>query len=68
MLYIYYNIYVILYNIYIYYVIYNTCVCICMYVYIVICISFHVKWTKAAHNPSQTLMKFYQVKGMYKIR
>ena len=30
--------------------------------------SFHVKWTKAGHDPSQILMKLFQMKGIYKIR
>ena len=30
--------------------------------------SFHVKWTKAGHDPSQILMKLFQVKGIYKVR
>ena len=30
--------------------------------------SFHVKWTKAGHNPSQILMKLFLMKGICKIR
>ena len=30
--------------------------------------SFHVKWTKAGHDPSQILMRFFQMKGTYEIR
>ena len=30
--------------------------------------SFHVKWTKAEHDPSQIFMKLFQMKGIYEIR
>ena len=30
--------------------------------------SFYVKWSKARHDPSQILMKLFQMKGLYKIR
>ena len=30
--------------------------------------SFHTKWTKARHDPSQIMMKLFQMKGIYEIR
>ena len=30
--------------------------------------SFHVKWTKAAHDPSESLLKLFWMKGIYEIR
>ena len=30
--------------------------------------SFHVKWTKAGHDPSQFSMKLFQMKGIHEIR
>ena len=30
--------------------------------------SFHVKWTKAGHDPTQIWMKLFQMKSIYEIR
>ena len=30
--------------------------------------SFHVKWTKAGHEPSQILVKLFQMKGIHETR